>query len=140
MAKGTILGGGDDDTVEVTADESLDLLDSDILRIEAAVQALMQHQGKRMVVENFRKEAIERFAEQGFVVNVLTWTTNQPGLYLFEFEITGRQEPQYEFDHERMRHEVVNDLLGINPSQKGETVKPTEGLRALKQKAQDDEH
>lgn len=131
-ADGRGLGGN------VEVDDSLDLYDSDILKIEVALNALMEHQGKRMVVESFRKEAIERFAEQGFVVDVLTWETDQPGLYAFDFKITGRVEPLEEFDHERQSHEVINDLLEIEPSMKGETIKPTEGLRALKQKAQDD--
>lgn len=137
MAKGVILGGGDNDNVSVEADESLDLLDSEILKVEAALQALMEHQGKRMVLENFRKEAKERFAEQGFVVDVLCWQTNQPGLYAFDFKITGRCEPIYEFDHERQRYEVINDILDIDPDKKGEVMKPTESLKGLRQAAQD---
>lgn len=103
---------------------SIELYESDILLIEKALKPLQAKQSKPVNLESFRKEIIERFAEQGFRVDVKVWDTNQYGVYAFDLDILGRIERTEEgFDHERMHHEVVNDLLDIDPSRKGEVIK-----------------
>lgn len=66
---------------------------------------------------NFRREARQRFEEAGFTVDVIIRGEmdadgNETGDY-YEVELvpTGRVE-KHEFDHDRMVHEVTNDLLG----------------------------
>lgn len=65
---------------------------------------------------NFRREAKQRFEEAGFTVEVIIRGEtdidgNETGDY-YEVELmpTGRVE-KHEFDHDRMVHEVTNDLL-----------------------------
>lgn len=65
---------------------------------------------------NFRREARQRFEEAGFTVHVnirgeVDADGNETGDY-YEVEIvpTGRVE-KHVFDHDRMVHEVTNDLL-----------------------------
>lgn len=96
----------------------IDLLDSDVLAIEEAVKPLQAKRGQRMHMESFRKEILDRFAEQGFKVDVKVWDTDQPGVYAFDIDIVARMEPQ-PFDVERMQHEVRNDLLGLDNGAKG---------------------
>ena len=103
---------------------SIELYEHDILRIEQAIKPLQAKRKKAVNLEGFRKEIIERFVEQGFKVGVKVWETNLPGVYAFDLDIVGRVEEGHEsFDHERQHHEVVNDLLGIDPSRKGEVIK-----------------
>ncbi len=91
-----------------------DLNDADILRMEGVMKMLKDSQGKVKNLEAFRKEAVERFGEIGFEVDVKVWSTNVEGVYGMEFEILSRLEGQ--FDPDQMVHEVTNDLLGIDPN------------------------
>lgn len=102
----------------------IELLDSEVLQVEGVLKALQEKQRKRVPLEDFRKEAIERFAGIGLKLEVKVFETNQEGVFAFDFIIVDRMEP-VEFDRERQAHEVVNDLLGIEPSRKGEVIKPT---------------
>lgn len=90
----------------------IDLNDRDILTIEKVAQRLNQKQRQHMDIDAFVREVEGRFADVGFKVGVQVWTTDQAGLFAFDIEIQDRLEG--EFDHERMQHEVQNDLLGIN--------------------------
>jgi hypothetical protein len=89
-----------------------DLLDSDILILEGVMAKLRVSADKTMVPEDFRKEAVERFGEAGFEVDVKVWYTDQIGLFSFDFEIIRKLDDK-PFDHERMQHEVTHDLLGL---------------------------
>lgn len=89
----------------------MDLNDADILKIEQVVKILNERQGKVLNLDAFRREAIERFAEAGFKVDVKTYDTNQQGLYAFEIDIQDRYEGQ--FDPDQMVHEATNDLLEL---------------------------
>jgi hypothetical protein len=89
----------------------IDLNDSDILTIERVVQRLNAKQGQRMSMDGFRREAIDRFADAGFKVNVRAYTTNQEGLYAFDIEIAERLEGQ--FDPDQMVYEATRDVLDL---------------------------
>lgn len=90
----------------------IDLHDSEILRIERVVNVLNERRGTSLPLEAFRREIIERFAEQaGLKVNVKVFTTTQEGLYAFTVEIIDRLGG--EFDPDRQVHEVTNDLLEL---------------------------
>lgn len=103
-------------------ESSIELHDSDIIRIESVVKHLNDKQRKVVNLDAFQREAKERFQDQGFVVDVKCYTTTVEGIYAFDIDITGRCEPVI-FDTERQRHEVVNDLLGLDPSMKGQVIK-----------------
>lgn len=93
----------------------VDIYDSEIPLIEGVLAQLNAKVGKPMVVENFRKEAIERFAEIGFKVLFRTFDTTQPGLYTFEVDIVDRMEPEaHGFDHAKQSWEIQHALLGID--------------------------
>lgn len=89
----------------------VDLNDADILRLEKVLRILNARQGTNVNLEHFRKEALERFGEAGFKVDVKTYATGRPGVYAFDIEIVERLEGQ--FDPEQMAHEVQTNLLGI---------------------------
>lgn len=103
-------------------ESSIELHDSDIIRIERVVKHLNDKQSKVVNLDAFQREARERFQDEGFVVDVKCYTTNVEGIYAFDLDITGRCESVI-FDTERQRHEVVNDLLGLDPSMKGHVIK-----------------
>lgn len=88
-----------------------DLTDSDILRIEEVIQIINERQGQYQVLESFRKEIIERFAEAGFKVDVRAFTTNQEALYSFDIEIQDRLAG--EFDPDKMVYEATHDILDL---------------------------
>lgn len=105
----------------------IELNDSEIEKVEVAVNALIERQWKHGVnLEAFRREAIERVAEVGFKLNVEVWTTNQEGLYAFDLIIVDRLSG--EFDPDKQVHEVTNDLLGLN---EGGVIKTKGGLHLL---------
>lgn len=99
---------------ESSLNSLIDLYDSDFLKIESVVKRLNESVGKPRQMEGFRKEIIERFQEQGFVVGVKCWSTVQEGVYAFDIEITDRCEPlRSGFDHTQQAWEVQNDVLGF---------------------------
>lgn len=99
--------------------------DSETLEIEKVMQKLTLMRGQRIGMQDFVDRAIEMFAKIGFKVEVRTYSTASveekggiekveeiPGLYSFDVEIQGRLD-RHEFDHDRMAHEVRNNLLEI---------------------------
>lgn len=97
----------------------MQILDSEILECEAVLKALKAQQGNRKNLEAFRKEILGRFEEIGWVAAVKCWATNSDAV-AFDVELLDRCERRkHGFDYERMQHEVVNDLLGLDPNKKG---------------------
>ena len=108
----------------------VDLMDTEILRVEKVTQALNQRQGKMGTnLEAFRKEIIERFADIGFKVDVKVYTTDQEGLYAFDIDITDRLAGQ--FDPDRQVHDVTNDILELGDSGVINTQQTASGLHLL---------
>jgi len=112
--------------------------DSDILRMEKVYRWMVDQQGKRRDMENFRKEVIERFHAAGFVVNVLTFDTDQPEVYTFEVEVLRKVQPKA-FDYDQQVHEVVNNLLEL-PDQAGGWIKSDEGMKEAARKVKEHKH
>ena len=91
----------------------IDLYDSDILKIEEVVLWLNnQIVGTRKKIDDLDKEIVERFAQRNFRVSVQWWTSNVEGTYIPEVTIHSRIKDE-EFDHDRMVHEVTNDILDL---------------------------
>lgn len=109
---------------------NIEIMDSEIIRIEAVLKKLNEKQGKGGVnQEAFRKEIIERFAEAGFKVDVKWYTTNVEGVYMPEIDIIDRIEG--EFDPDQMVHEVTNDLLGLGEGGVLKTQTTASGLHVV---------
>jgi hypothetical protein len=102
-------------------DSTIDLYDSDRIGVDRVVNALAAKQGTMQDPREFAREIFERFADVGLLVDVAVATIN-PGEhdehYGFAVMVSGRVDPEAEFDHERMSHEVRADILG----QRGERV------------------
>lgn len=104
-----------------------DVLDSELVQIEQVINKLNEAQWKSGVyLEGWRKEAIERFADIGFKVDVVVFSTDQEGLYAFDLVIQDRLAG--EFDPDKMVHEVTNDLLGLG---EGGVIKTKGGLHLV---------
>lgn len=106
------------------ADDILNILDSEIIAIdEGPVKWAKQQQSTSMDLEAFRRGVIEKFADVGFLANVLCYETTEKGVYAFDFEIYGRTERK-EFDFDRMVHEVTSNLLDDPDQEKGFIASP----------------
>lgn len=107
--------------------ELINLYDSEVQKIQATLNTLKDRTYKRHNLSAFEREVKERFQEVGFVVDVLWYETNVSGVYMPEIEVIGRCDPINvgEFDHDKMRHEVVNNLLGL-PEKDAGVIKTNE--------------
>lgn len=100
--------------------------DHEVLKIEKVLERLRQRASSRRVLDDFDREARQRFEDIGFVVKINWYETNVEGTFMPEIEVVGRTE-RHDFDHDRMVHEVTGDLLetgngGVIKS--GEFLKP----------------
>lgn len=100
------------------ADDLLNILDSEAIEMGKVVAWAQEQRHTRKDLESFRKEVINRFAEVGFLVNVLCYDTTEPEVYAFDFEVYGRCEPKA-FDFDKMVHEVTHNLIGDKTAQEG---------------------
>lgn len=93
----------------------LNVYDSEIAKLQEVLRTLNGRTYKRHDLHAFEREIVERFQEIGFTVDVKWYTTAAEGVVVPEVEVTGRCDPikPGEFDHDQMRHEVVNNLLGL---------------------------
>ena len=95
-----------------------DLYDSDFLKIEDVVWKLNRKVGTRTNIEAFDKEIKERMAEAGYLVDV-KWNEFAKGGKKIEggamptIEVIGRVEVEKEFDHEKLAHEIQNNILDL---------------------------
>lgn len=103
----------------------IDILDSEVATIAEVWRGLQDRTYKSHSYDAFDREIRERYAEAGFIVKVNWYETNLSGTKMPEIDIVGRVEEK-EFDHDQMRHEVVNNLLGL-PSQDAGIIK-TDGI------------
>jgi hypothetical protein len=106
----------------MTADsELINVYDSEMEVLLRIKRELDERTYKSHDLNAFDREIIERYAEAGFVVKVTWYDTDQKGTYCPEIEVIGRCDPirAGEFDHDRMRHEVVNNYLGLPESDAG---------------------
>jgi hypothetical protein len=75
----------------------------------AARRYLKSQMGQRRDMEDFRREALERFNNMGFKVQINFYETNLDGVYLPEIVVTERLTP---WDPDREVHEAVHDVAG----------------------------
>ena len=112
----------------------LDLYDSDVLAIEQVLDALNESRTRATTVDGWRREIEERFHEAGFKVAVVLRqvesmerpdgsVVHTSGDYIHtSITINARVEPEGEFDHQKMAHEVQRDIRGL----RGEDTRKTQ--------------
>lgn len=88
----------------------VDIYDSELRELGRVQDDLMDQIGSAKDLEAFRKKSIADFEKVGFVVRPKVWATTESGTYAFDYEILGRTE-EFDWDPDRMVHEVTNDLL-----------------------------
>ncbi|MET7363323.1 hypothetical protein ABZS76_33465 [Streptomyces sp. NPDC005562] len=96
-----------------------DLHDSEILEFEQALAKLMERYGERsFTLDEFEREAKERFHGLGFAIEVAwaPFTINgqvAEGALAPNITLVGRVDRTI-FDHDQKVHEVTRNLLGID--------------------------
>lgn len=111
----------------MTVDNNLlNIYDEDVLKLQAVHRQLEGRTYKSHNLHAFEEEILERFAEIGFKVDVKWYTVHsggieQAGVFAPVVEVIGRCDPLTagEFDHDRQRHQVVNNLLGLPAADAG---------------------
>jgi hypothetical protein len=97
------------------------IYDSELDAIQHVWMEMKSREKTHTDLDAFQREAKERFQNINWDVDVVPFYTDQPGVYYFEMIIKGRMQELSEFDHERMKHEVQHNLLGLDePSHIGE--------------------
>jgi len=101
-------------------DTMIDLYDSEILKIEQVIAQLnAEDVGKRKDIDTFDRKVRELFFKIGFVVDVQCWSSRDgrgnpiPDTFLFDIVIQRRLDERHEFDHDRLVHEITNDILDL---------------------------
>lgn len=108
----------------------VNLYDTEILAAEKVWDLLRgKASGKSVDRDTLTREIKQRFEEIGLVVGVKWFTggipdrsgrlVEIPGMMIPEIEIRARTETVGEFDHERMAHEVQNNVLELPGQEKG---------------------
>lgn len=104
----------------------VNLYDSEIIKVEAVLEKLNERRERtaRMSYEAFTEEARARFNEIGLVVSVLWYEAGAEqadgslkkleGVLIPEILIKARTDAKtFQFDHDKMGHEVQSDLLQL---------------------------
>jgi hypothetical protein len=101
--------------------ELVNVLDSEIRELQDVLRTLNDKTYRSHNLAAFEREIVERFQESGFVVDVKWYETNAEGVFAPEVEVTGRCQPLGSdgFDHDRQRHEVVTNVLGLPEADAG---------------------
>jgi hypothetical protein len=105
----------------------IDLYDEDLLNIERVLLALNEKVGTRRNYTAFEMEIKERFDGIGLKVTV-DWYEyavqgqKVEGGAMPEVTIVDRVTPETQFDHDKLKHEVVNNLLELPGQRKGELL------------------
>lgn len=117
----------------------VDINDSDILRIEEGpIRWARAQQFKRMDLDAFRRDLIDKFAQVGFKADVLVYSTDAgPDVFAFDMVIQDRLDG--EFDPDRQVHEVVNNILELPDQDKG-WIKTDESLLAAERAMRENPH
>ena len=125
---------------------SIELYDSDILNIEEVLLKLNEKVGRQLNFEDFEREVKGRFAEIGLRTEVAWFRYAVEGKQVEggampEITVTGRIEPEREFDHDRLRHEVTQNILELPGQTPGEKIKPdSETVRRFLEEHGSSEH
>jgi hypothetical protein len=103
---------------------AIDLYDSDLIKMEDVVAVLNRKVGTRTSIEAFDKEIKERMAEAGYLVDV-KWNEFAKGGKKVEdgamptIEVIGRVEVEKEFDHDKLAHEIRDNILNLEGQDTG---------------------
>jgi hypothetical protein len=103
-------------------DTLIQLYDSDLLKIEEILDVLNRRKGQRIDYEGWTREVKDRFHKIGLIVSILWYEAGAErpdgslekidDTLIPEIVVRGRVD-KHVFDHERMGHEVQNDLLEL---------------------------
>jgi hypothetical protein len=116
--------------------KTLDIYDSEMLKIEEVLQAIQNRRGSRQRQDlgDFDLFIREAFHKIGFIADVKWYDTNIPDVKAPDIEIVGRVDENFVFDRDRQVHEVTNDLLGLG---EGGVIKTTnEDMKNLMKQAE----
>ncbi len=121
--------------------ELVNILDSEIKELQRVQGILAERTFKSHNLAAFEREIVERYQEIGFVVDVKWYETNAPGVSSPVVEVIGRCTPvaAEDFDHEKMAHEVVNNVLGL-PEEDAGVIKTPETWTEAQAKAIHKQH
>lgn len=107
----------------MSVEAAIDLYDSERVAIRDKVfPAIHAAQGSKRSIQGFVDEVTNRFHQDaGLLVEVTVWENEianasrpmEERLYGFKVYIHDRVKPEAEFDHDRMKHEVRSDVLGL---------------------------
>jgi hypothetical protein len=95
-------------------DTEIELYETDRPRIEQVAVRLREYVGTRRHKDAFVREVAERFAEQGYLVDVKLVIVGEGDEQVFHptVMIAGRVDPEPEYDHERQQREMRAAVLG----------------------------
>lgn len=121
MAEPTTHGYAPSDSI----DAEVDLYDSEVIAVRGVIEALNQtRHTKATSVEGWRREIVQRFEDIGLKVRVVLHEIEEvevgtgvtPGQILTSITIVGRLDEMKvgEFDHDRQKHEVRSNILGVD--------------------------
>jgi hypothetical protein len=121
--------------------ELVNILDSEIKELQGVHQTLEGRTYKSHNLAAFEREIVERFQEIGFVVDVKWYQTNIASVSSPVVEVIGRCTPvaPEDFDHEKMAHEVVSNVLGL-PEEDAGIIKTPETWTEAQAKAIHKQH
>lgn len=101
-------------------DSLIELYDSDIKKItDGPIAWHNRREGARRSIDDHQRALTEEFEKIGLLANVEVWAYSSDGGksledgFMFQVMITGRVNPESAFDFDKMRHEVVSNLLDI---------------------------
>lgn len=95
----------------------IEIHDSEILKVEKVMKKLKERALTPRNYQHWENEAIERFWDIGFRVDIKWWETDVDGMLMPEIEIRERVEKP--FDPDQQVHEVVNNVVGLPDAETG---------------------
>lgn len=105
----------------MTDSDLLNIYDHEVETLQRIHRALKDRTYRSHNLNEFDAEITERFADAGFRVSVKWYDTDQKGVFIPEIEVIGRVDALQPgaFDHDKLRHEIVNNYLGLPESDAG---------------------
>lgn len=128
----------------------VNLYDSEIIKVESVLDKLNErrHKTARVNYEAYTDEVKNRFHEIGLVASVLWYEAGaeQPdgslkkieGVLIPEIVIKARTDKKFQFDHDKMAHEVQSDILQLGTG--GKVKLTAEDARKILETAKGHKH
>ncbi len=117
----------------------IDLLDSEraiILEVYRHLQATSE--GKHRTIDGFVREAMDRYHDAGFYVDVRMFSDEgylgpeSERVWYPKIVVVGKVEGKAEFDHDQMGHEVRSDILGLRGGDDRQNISVAPGFSSTK--------